>query len=246
MTKEIKKWWEDNAKTFQEESKVPIGITYGPGMPNENKLKLMGNLKGKNVLEIGCGGAQCGIGFAKKGARVTGIDISEEQLNYAKKLAEKNEVKIKLLQGDIVTLPQIKSNSQEIVFSSWALFYVSDLNKCFKEVYRVLKKKGIFVFSTHHPFWETLNKRSMKVKRCYFETGKCEEPHGKGIFVWYRHTISELVNALTNANFIIERVEEPDPRKKDKNTSKEIVPEAYKRKAMKLVPRTIIFKAKKS
>jgi ubiquinone/menaquinone biosynthesis C-methylase UbiE len=245
MTKEIKKWWEDNAKTFQMEHKVPLDITYGPAMPNENKLKLIGNFKGKNVLEIGCGGAQCGISFAKKGAKVIGIDISEKQLTYAKKLADKNKVKIKLFQGDIVTLHQIKSNSQDIVFSSWALFYVSDLRKCFKEVYRVLKKKGLFVFSTHHPFWEILNKRSMKVEKCYFETGRSEEPHRKGRFVWYKHTISELINTLISANFIIERVEEPDPRKKDNNTSKEIVPKTYKRKAMKLVPRTIIFKAKK-
>jgi len=40
--------------------------------------------KGKNVLEIGCGGAQCGIAMAKKGAKVTGIDISPEVLESGK------------------------------------------------------------------------------------------------------------------------------------------------------------------
>jgi ubiquinone/menaquinone biosynthesis C-methylase UbiE len=149
------------------------------------------------------------------------------------------------LQGDIVTLPKIKSISQDIVFSSWALLYVSDLKKCFKEVYRVLKKEGVFVFSTHHPFWETLDKKSMKVKRCYFDSGRCREAYKVGVFEWHRHTISELVNALTNVGFIIERMEEPDYRKKDRYTSKEVIPEVYRRKAMRLIPRTIIFKARK-
>jgi len=244
MTKEIKKWWEDNSKTFQKESKVPIGITYGPAMPNESKLNLMGNLKGKNVLEIGCGGAQCGIGFAKEGANVIGIDLSKEQLKYAQKLADKNKVKIKLLQGDIVTLPQIKSNSQDIVFSSWALLYVSDIKKCFKEVYRVLKKKGIFVFSTRHPFWKVIDSKTQRVKRCYFETGRYQNFYN-GIYVSYHHTVSEIINELISLGFLIERIEEPDPRKIDKNTSKEIVPEVYKRKTMKKIPQTIIFKARK-
>jgi len=244
MSKEIKKWWEDNSKTFQEESKVPIGITYGPAVPTENKLKLIGNLKGKNVLEIGCGGAQCGIGFAKRGANVIGIDLSKEQLKYAKSLIEKNKVKIKLLQGDMVNLHQIKSNSQDIVFSSWALFYISDLKKCFKGVYRVLKKKGIFVFSTSHPFWKIIDSKTLRIKKCYYKNGRYETCY-KGTYVSYHHLISELVNNLISAGFILERIEEPDQRIKDKYTSKEIVPENYKIKAMKFVPRTIIFKARK-
>lgn len=246
MSQDVKKWWEDNALDFQDESKVPIGISYGPGMPLEEKLNLLGKIDQKNVLEIGCGGAQCGIGFAKKGAKVIGIDISEEQLKYAKNLSQKNNVNIDFIQGDIKDLSKIKSDTQDIVFSSWALFYVSDLKKCFQEVYRVLRNKGIFVFSTHHPFWETINKKEMKIKINYFETGECKEPHKKGIFVWYRHTVSEIVNPLIDAGFIIERIEEPKPEFNNKDYSKEIVPEEYKIKAMEKIPRTLIIKARKS
>lgn len=245
MSSKVKKWWNNNSKDFQKDHKVPIGITYGPGIPTENKLNLIGNVKGKNVLEIGCGGAQCGIEFAKNGAKVTGVDISKKQLEYAKKLAEKNNVKIKFIEGDMKNLNKIKSNSQDIVFSSWALFYVSDLKKCFKEVYRVLKKKGIFVFSTHHPFWETIDKKKLKIKRNYFDTGEYQEKLKRGIFVAYKHTISEIINNLINANLTIEYFGEPDPRKKDKDTSKEVVPEKYKIKAMKIIPRTMIIKSRK-
>ncbi len=244
MTREIKKWWQDNAKDFQEEHKIPLGISYGPWMPKEDKLKLMGDLMNKNVLEIGCGGAQCGIVFAKKGAKVIGIDISEEQLKYAKELARKNKVKVNLLQGDMENLKQIKSRSQDIVFSSWALFYVENLTKCFKEVHRVLKKKGIFVFSTAHPFWRCLGKESLKVKRNYWDdSGKFSERHKKGIFVSYRQNLSEITEALFNSGLMIERILEPDSRKY-KRYSTEFVPRE-KHRLMKRIPRTIIFKVKK-
>src|SRR3989338_6985105 len=131
MSKETKKWWEHSSKSYQKESNIPADIHYGPGAPNEKELRLLGKLKGKRVLEIGCGGAQCGIAMAKQGAIVTGIDISEEQLKFARKLAEKNNVKLDFYQGDIKKLKQIKSNSRDIVFSEWALQYVDDLDKCF-------------------------------------------------------------------------------------------------------------------
>ncbi len=65
MTKEIKKWWSVNSERYQKQSKIPIDIHYGPGSPNEEHFKLLGNLKGKKILELGCGGAQCGIAMAK-------------------------------------------------------------------------------------------------------------------------------------------------------------------------------------
>jgi len=245
MTSEVKKWWEENSSEFQREVKVPVGITYGPRAPTEERLKLLGDVRGKNVLEIGCGGAQCGIGFAKKGAKVIGMDISEEQLKYARILTGKYGVEVDLIRGDIKSLKPIKSSSQDIVFSTYALFYVDDLRSCFKEVYRVLKKKGIFVFSTHHPLWDLIDKRNMKVKRCYFDTGKYHEKFKKGTFVSYKFTLGDWINALTDAGFVIERVIEPNSGSVDKNTSDEIVYDPHKIKAAKKIPRTIIFKVKK-
>ena len=143
MTKEIKKWWEKASEYYQKESKIPTySAHYGPGTPYENKLKLLGKIKGKHILEIGCGGAQCSIAFAKQGAKCTGIDISREQLNYAKALAKKNKVNIKLIQGTFQNLGKIKSNSQDIAFSAFAFQYSPNLNKVFRKVYRVLKKNG--------------------------------------------------------------------------------------------------------
>ncbi len=246
MTKETKKWWEETSKYYQKECKIPIDIHYGPSSPNEKNLKLMGNLKGKKILEIGCGGAQCGIAMAKQGAKVTGIDISKEQLKFARNLAEKNKVKITLCQGNIKSLKQIKSNTQDIVFSAFALHYVDNLSKCFKETKRVLNKKGLFVFSLPHPFYRTVDSKKLTIKESYFNTGKkvftFSDPTKK--FVVYHYTFSEIYNCLINAKFNIEKIIEPDSRKKYLKDPWYMLWN-YKPKLLKMIPPTIIFKARK-
>lgn len=246
MTKETKKWWEGASKGYQNECKIPVDIHYGPGSPNEKHFKLLGNLKGKKILEIGCGGAQCGIAMAKKGAKVIGIDISEEQLKFAKELAKKNKVDIKFYQGDIKSLKQIKSNSQDLVFSAFALEYVDNLLKCFKEVNRVLKKNGLFVFSLSHPFFRTVDYKTLKLKGSYFKIGKRTSVFldKSKKFVIYSHTLSELHNNLVNSGFIIEKMLEPDSRKRY-NYDPWYGRWDYAPKYLKMFPPTIIFKCRK-
>jgi SAM-dependent methyltransferase len=236
MTKESKKYWETQSKGYQEDSKIPIKIHYGPGAPFEDKLKLLGNLKGKKVLEVGCGGAQCGIAMAKKGAKVTGIDISEEQLKFAKNLAEKNKVNIKFIQRDFRKFPEIKSGSQDIVFSAFALQYADNLVGTLKEIKRVLKKNGIFVLSMDHPFFRVISE-----KQSYFDTGK----HAGGNFIVYDHTVSELFNTLLQAGLSVEKIIEPDSRKRYKGDLWYGLWNYYLPKFMNKAPPTIIFKSRK-
>ncbi len=80
MLKEAKHWWEVNGREFQESCPIPIDILYGIGSPNEDELQLIGPVAGKHILEIGCGGAQASIAFAKRGAIVTGIDVAESEI----------------------------------------------------------------------------------------------------------------------------------------------------------------------
>ncbi|MEK6898809.1 MAG: methyltransferase domain-containing protein [Nanoarchaeota archaeon] len=246
MTKETKDWWESASADYQRDSNIPIDIHYGPGSPNEKSLNLIGNVKNKNVLEIGCGGAQCSIAFAKKGAKVTGIDISEEQLKFANELAKKNKVNIKFYQGDIKKLPQIKSKSQDIVFSAFALHYVDDLLSCFKEVNRVLKNRGVFVFSFDHPMYRMVDSNTLKLKDSYFNTGKeiftFSDPTKK--FVCYKHTVSDIYETLIKVKFSVDKIIEPDSRKHYSYDPWYNLWD-YKPELLKMVPPTIIFKCTK-
>jgi len=244
MTKEIEKWWKEAAKYYQEENKLGTqSAHYGPYSPNENELNLLGKVKGKKILEIGCGGGQCSVAFAKQGAVCTGIDILKEQLEFAENLAKKNKVKVNFIKGDIQTLKGVKSGSFDIVFSAFALQYVPDLTKCFKEVFRVLKKKGLFIFSLDHPFYIIINDKNGKIYKSYYKTGREEEketwPDGsKHLFVRYRRKVSDMYSILLEAGFFVEKLMEPF--KKDTEWKK-----LYPYWLAKMMAPTIIFKAVK-
>ncbi|MGH9181452.1 MAG: class I SAM-dependent methyltransferase, partial [Acidimicrobiales bacterium] len=62
-------------------------VHYGPDIPTEAELRLLGNLSDRRVLELGCGGGQCLVALARKGAHAIGLDHSPEQLNAAKRLS---------------------------------------------------------------------------------------------------------------------------------------------------------------
>jgi ubiquinone/menaquinone biosynthesis C-methylase UbiE len=246
MTKETKEWWEYASKNYQKECDIPVDIHYGPGSPNEKHFKLLGNVKGKKVTEIGCGGAQCSIAFAKRGAIVTGIDISEEQLKFARALAEKNGVQIKFHQGDIRELPQMESSSQDVVFSAFALLYVDDLHSCFKEVYRILVEGGLFVFSLDHPFSRTVDSQSLKLKSSYFDIGKYVRTFADPTkeFVMYNHSVSELFNTVIDSGLSVEKMIEPDSRERYEYDPWYGLWD-YSPELLKLIPPTIIFKCRK-
>ena len=94
-------------------------------------MKLLGNVKDKDVLEVGCGGGQNTIVLAKWGARSVGMDISEEQIRHAWKLARKEGVRVQFHVGNMEDLSVFKAESFDIVLSSFAIEYADDLSTTF-------------------------------------------------------------------------------------------------------------------
>ena len=248
MANEAKEWWEKGARDFQETAQLPIDILYGQHV-NEEKLQLIGPVAGKHVLEIGCGGAQCGIAFAKQGAIVSGVDIAAAQLEYARELAEKHGVRITFYQRDMADLSPIASASQDIVFSSIAFHYVDDLLSTFREAYRVLKPRGLFVWSVGHPFSAILNGTTLLPRRSYFDTGKVVSGLEVSTEVGFAfaenfRTVSDYFNMLIEAGFKVERMVEPDIRPVDPDEPKNHLWELTPR-LLELFPATLVFKARK-
>lgn len=240
----IRNNWNSDAIEYQKRHRRSTDyVHYGPGCPNDEDIHLLGNVEGKKVIELGCGGGQNCIALAKKGAVCFGIDFSEEQIEYARKLARKNKVNISFVVGDIENLNMVEDESQDIAISAFAFCCVQNLDRTFKETYCILKKGGIFVLSLGHPFynifWGTGDHfdEEFKVQRSYFlrvEVGdgvKCSS-----------YTIENLVNGLIDSGFILQRILEPDPvEDKFGDYSKD-----YSHERLKLIPGTIIFKALKT
>jgi SAM-dependent methyltransferase len=247
MTSDTKNWWENYSRAYQDDCQIPVDIHYGPSSPNEDELNLLGDLKGRDVLEIGCGGAQCSVAFALRGARVTGLDLSAEQLKFAQALAARHDVEIELVQHDMRDLEPISSASKDIVFSAFALQFVEDRTQTFREVRRVLRPGGVFVFSLDHPFFRKVDPDTLMLVESYNETGPTIDDRGKfGQVMIYRDTIAGLHQALVEAGLTIERIIEPDSRIRYYYDPWFGRRDVYDPKILDMVPPTIIMKSIKS
>ncbi len=145
--------WNANSETYQSLHEIGTDSAhYGPWAPLENELRLLGDVRGLHILEAGCGGGQCCIAFAKQGATVTGVDLSDDQIEFARKLAAREQVDVAFAQGDITDLSAYKSDAWDVVFSVYTLQYVAEIQQCLHECARLLKPGGRLVFSLDHPF----------------------------------------------------------------------------------------------
>ncbi len=215
MTTDNAAAWDRFSATYQGNAKLRIDVAhYGPDIPTEAELHLLGDLRGKRVLELGCGGAQCSIAFAKAGATAIGVDISSAQLAFARALAEQEEVKIELRQGDVADLAFLRADSFDLVFSAYAFGYVEDLGRVFRQAHRVLKVGAPLVFSLRHPAWVMVDegtKGPVSLGRSYFDRRPISYRRGDVDFVEYHHPLSELYGALARASYRVDAMLEPEP-----------------------------------
>ncbi|MBU1198426.1 MAG: methyltransferase domain-containing protein [Nanoarchaeota archaeon] len=121
---------------------------YNEHMELPAMLKALGNIKGKRILDIGCGAGVHAKKYMAKGAIVEGIDISKTMIELAKKRCPKAKFKV----GTFKKIPY-KNSSFNIVTGSLCIDYLNskEMSATFKEVSRVLKKRGLFFFSNESP-----------------------------------------------------------------------------------------------
>ena len=192
-------------------------VHYGPLIPGERDFQLLGDVRGKRVLELACGGAQNAIALAKWGACVTAVDLSPKQLAHARRLATSEGVDVALIQADIERLTMFPDASFDIIISSNGIEFVTDIDGCLREWRRVLRPGGIAVISTVHPLgaFEWDEGQGALLIQNYFnlpvevwhDVGETEGQRGLTFF----RTIEETFSTLTGVGFSVERVLEPVP-----------------------------------
>lgn len=111
---------------------------------NRHALKAMGDIKGKKILDLGCGAGESSVYFALKGANVTAADISSKMLEVVEHLALKWHVKVdtKVVVGENMDFP---GDLFDYVFGNGVLHHL-DREKAYNEILRVLKPGGKAVF----------------------------------------------------------------------------------------------------
>jgi SAM-dependent methyltransferase len=119
------------------------------------ELELLGELSGRSLLHLSCNSGQDTLSLARLGARVTGVDISDEAIAFATQLAADTGLHAKFERADVYDwLPkaaQERRNFDRVFMSYGVLNWLSDLNALMRGVARVLAPGGRLVMVEFHP-----------------------------------------------------------------------------------------------
>ncbi len=108
-------------------------------------------MRGRRVLELGCGAARWSRGLAALGARPVGIDLARAQLAKARRLVGAGVPRVALARGSAESLP-FRAGVFDLVLSDWGALTFADPDRAIPEVARVLVPGGRLVFATSSPF----------------------------------------------------------------------------------------------
>jgi len=193
------------------------GMAWGVWQIPESELRMLGDVTGKDILELGCGAAQWSIALAAAGARPVGLDVSEAQLAHARALMATKGIEVPLLHASAENLP-LPASSFDIVFCDWGATNFCDPDLVVPQVARVLRPSGLFVFSGSTPTFEMCYAEATELpgdrllrdyfgmKRIDWDDGTFEFtlPYGDWIRLFRRHgfLIEDLVELRPDSDAV--------------------------------------------
>ena len=226
--------WEAIAEGWAEMMRTATG----PGQTrtlilDEPHLQLLGDVRGKRILDAGCGEGRFARMLAARGAHVSAIDLSPRMIELAQVEETKTLLGIEYTEMSMTDLASLADESFDVAVAYLSILDVQDFEAALGEIARVLKPAGRFVFSTVHPCfyppdssWEprvpgtfpVFNKDKLyrKVDN-YFPAREIRFrmwPTGPAETVNYHRPISDYARACRDANLLIRDILEPVPDEK--------------------------------
>ena len=180
--------------------------------------KLLPDLKGKRVLDLGCGYGENCADFVRAGAeKVVGVDLSEKMLAVAR--SDNDDAKITFLRMDISDIDRLDGKF-DLIFSALVFHYVEDFESHAKKLYDKLDDGGVLIFSQFHPLHTAggdgfnLGEDGSAVSynlRDYARPGiRRIDWIVDGVEIYHR-TFEGILNPLSDAGFIIRKIVEATP-----------------------------------
>lgn len=183
--------------------------------------KFLGNLKGKSVLDAGCGNGYWSRKMARKAKRVIGIDFTEKLIKVAKSKSPVSNLEFAI---DDLRKLSLSDHEFDVVLCNMALMDVDGLEEAVGEMTRVLNIGGNLIISIIHPCFENPpntssleNKKGEKIGRLvkhYFRTGIIRDLKqnwdDKHHYQHCHYTISDYLNAFSKYNLFVEKTSEPN------------------------------------
>lgn len=206
--------------------------TYHEKVVHPNLLRMLGDIKGKQILDLACGQGIFSRMLADHGANVIGVDLGKELIDIAEKKNDDYRFKIHYFHGPSDDLYMIKDESKDVVVCVLALQNIQKLQETMEEVSRVLKKGGKFLVVLNHPafrnprhtHWGYDEHEKIQYRRVdeYLSESKVKidmtpgSREEKKFTVSFHRPLQVYVKALSKYGFAITRLEEWESHKESK------------------------------
>jgi SAM-dependent methyltransferase len=226
--REVRRRWDSSAEIW-DRGYTKYGDTYRRIIFNPALFPMIGEVKRKRILDAGCGTGYLTRLLAEKGAEVTGVDLSCKFMEIARYYEKKKPLGIRYLRADLARLSRLPKSHFDMVISVYVICDVRDYDRAIKEIARVLKHKGRFIFLIEHPCfswntggWERVPADSQRTEDClyvkvdnYFKRGTQETRWGSlpKLLTFYR-PLSDYFHALKKHGFMVKDLVEPRPTRK--------------------------------
>ncbi|HEV2461183.1 MAG TPA: class I SAM-dependent methyltransferase [Ktedonobacterales bacterium] len=146
--------WDATSADYDHQHAAVLGgslaMAWGLWRLPEADLRILGDVAGRDVLELGCGAARWSIALAQAGARPVGLDISSHQLALARRLMDEAGVAFPLIEASAESVP-LPDASFDIIFCDWGAMTFCDPYRTVPEAARLLRPGGLLAFATATP-----------------------------------------------------------------------------------------------
>ncbi|MEX2505642.1 MAG: class I SAM-dependent methyltransferase [Pseudohongiellaceae bacterium] len=176
----------------------------------------LGALKDKDVLCLASSGGQQGPVLAAAGARVVSFDLSEVQLQKDQLVADRDNLDLRCVRGDMTDLSVFPSENFDLVFHAVSNVFVPDVEIVWKECFRVLKQNGALLagfmnpsfFLFDHDESARTGKIEVKYKLPYAEPASLDEArlheiHETKRALEFSHSLESQIGGQIKAGFLI-------------------------------------------
>lgn len=206
--------WDQTSDSYQERNAEFLrdGLAWGVWQLPETELNVLGDVAGKDVLELGCGAAEWSRALTRLGARTTGLDNSDARLAHARAAVEEENVEVRLVHASAEAIP-LPDASFDLVMADWGAPTFADPYLYVPEVARVLRPGGLFAFSGATPLaWVILDFEAdafgERLVNDYFGMRRLELPDSP---VEFNLTTGDWIRLYRANGFVIEDLIEVQP-----------------------------------
>ena len=216
---EIASEWDANAEARHKQIISNVDISYHKILV-PTILRLLGNVKGKRVIDVGCGSGYLTAKLAYHASAVVGLDPSRGMIEVAKR-EYGNISKLKFVNESIERFSKNQDSGMfDAATSNMSLITIPNLDEALRAVNSVLLPKGIFVINITHPCFYNKHRRYESAENFHYivshkQQGRfmiSQDSNGLPSPTTHFHRpLQEYIKSLRDASFSIDQLVEPFP-----------------------------------